>query len=193
MEHVRVLLGAACLFFGGCAANPESIQPTATTQVATNTPLVGDPPAPAPPSVAHAASATFADGEAAYEKADYKTALAAWQPLADKGDADAQHALGIMYLHGYGVAPDPDQAVKWLTKSCLQGNVHACDALGAMYEQGKHIRQDKIRAYVWYSRAVAVASEKDSPLPKSNLSRVTAHLTPAEIAQANALAANLLH
>ncbi|NNE83386.1 MAG: sel1 repeat family protein, partial [Alphaproteobacteria bacterium] len=31
-----------------------------------------------------------AAGIEAYERRDYKTALAVWQPLADRGEADAQ-------------------------------------------------------------------------------------------------------
>src|SRR5882724_11990527 len=43
------------------------------------------------------------DGQAAYNRGDYATALRLFRPLADKGDSDAQNALGIMYDLGRGV------------------------------------------------------------------------------------------
>lgn len=134
-------------------------------------------------------SPTFADGTAAYEQGDYKTAFAVWKQLADGGNAAAQQSLGVMYLHGYGVSRDFNEAVRWFTKAADQGNVHACDNLGWMYEQGNGVKQDRVRAYMWYSRAVAVASGDEIKLPKSNEDRVAATLTPDEISQAKALAA----
>ena len=39
----------------------------------------------------------------AYERGDYQMALRLWHPLADQGDADGQHNLGVMYRDGQGV------------------------------------------------------------------------------------------
>ena len=44
------------------------------------------------------------DGEAAYQKGDYSTALQIFRPLADQGNSDAQADLGVMYTNGHGVA-----------------------------------------------------------------------------------------
>jgi TPR repeat protein len=40
----------------------------------------------------------YEDGEVAYRSGDYSTALKLWRPLADQGDAQAQNAMGQMYL-----------------------------------------------------------------------------------------------
>jgi TPR repeat protein len=48
----------------------------------------------------------FEDGIAAYRRGDYPTAMGLLRPLADQGNALAQHNLGFMYLNGHGVAQD---------------------------------------------------------------------------------------
>jgi len=40
------------------------------------------------------------DGNVAYERKDYATALKYWRPLAKRGDATAQYNLGHMYRLG---------------------------------------------------------------------------------------------
>ena len=52
---------------------------------------------------------------AAYQNGDYATALAAWQPLADAGDAQAQFNLAIMYHNGQGTEPDAAKAIAYCT------------------------------------------------------------------------------
>jgi TPR repeat protein len=53
------------------------------------------------------------DAAAAYNRGDYATATKLYRPLAEQGDARAQHALGVMYRHGQGVPQDYAQAYKW--------------------------------------------------------------------------------
>ena len=50
------------------------------------------------------------DARAAYEKGDYANALQLHRPLADQGNAHAQHALGNMYFYAQGVPQDYVQA-----------------------------------------------------------------------------------
>ena len=60
-----------------------------------------------------AVAGPFEDGQAAYDRHDYATALQVWQPLADHGDAKAQNKLGNMFGIGQGVPKDYAEAVKW--------------------------------------------------------------------------------
>ena len=57
-------------------------------------------------SLALPAQAGFEEGQAAYNRGDYATALKEWQPLAVAGNADAQYNLGWMYASGLGVPQD---------------------------------------------------------------------------------------
>src|SRR5207247_434953 len=52
------------------------------------------------------ARADFKAGLDAYQRADYATALQEWRPLAEKGDANAQYNLGLLYNQGLGVQQD---------------------------------------------------------------------------------------
>lgn len=67
------------------------------------------------------ARAGLADGKAAYDRGDYITALREWQPLAEQGDAEAQHSLGNMYFEGRGVPQDDAEAVRWWRRTGPRG------------------------------------------------------------------------
>jgi hypothetical protein len=97
--------------------------------------------------------ANFQDGWNAYEKGDYKTAFNEWKPLAEQGDALAQHNLGVMYSNGSGVLKDNKEAVKWYRKAAEQGDASAQYNLGWMYDNGKGVLKDYKKAHKWYTKA----------------------------------------
>ena len=41
-----------------------------------------------------------------YYNRDYAAALREWRPLAEQGDALAQHNIGFMYENGFGLAQE---------------------------------------------------------------------------------------
>ena len=53
----------------------------------------------------------FEDGMAAYDRADYSSAMRYWRPLADQGNPAAQSNLALMYAKGQGVSKDYVQAL----------------------------------------------------------------------------------
>ncbi len=61
-----------------------------------------------------AAAGPLEDGLAAHERGDYATALRLLRPLAEQGNASAQHNLGGMYVRGEGVPQDYVLAHMWL-------------------------------------------------------------------------------
>ena len=63
----------------------------------------------------------FDAGKEAYKRGDYAAALSEWRPLAEQGNAQAQHQLGYMYLRGRGVARDDIQAHMWWSLAASQG------------------------------------------------------------------------
>jgi len=56
------------------------------------------------------------------EAGDYETALREFRDLAEKGDADAQFFLGVMYQEGYGVAGDFIIAHMWFNIAAASGD-----------------------------------------------------------------------
>jgi uncharacterized protein len=93
------------------------------------------------------------DGYAAYQRGDYATALRHLRPLADKGDARAQSALGLMYYHGRGVPQHDPEAANWFRLAADQDDTVAQFHLGAMHAQGRGVPQDFNEAVKWYHLA----------------------------------------
>jgi len=65
--------------------------------------------------------AGFDEGLAAAKRRDYTTALREFRPLAEQGDALAQHNLGFMYYNGWGVPRDYVRAHKWWSLAAANG------------------------------------------------------------------------
>ena len=91
--------------------------------------------------------------EAAHWRRDYPIVLKRWQPLAERGDANAQFRLGSMYKNGRGVPQDDTEAVKWYRKAAQQGYALAQCHLGWMYANGKGVVQNDTEAIKWYQKA----------------------------------------
>ena len=132
-------------------------------------------------SVAHAG---FDEGMAAYEKGDYKTAVAEWRPIAEQGYAGAQFNLGAMYGRGQGVPQDYKEAMKWYRKAAEQDDAVAQNNLGRMYGNGEGVPQDDKEAYAWFSVAAANGFSESS----KNRDMAAETLTPSQLEQGQALA-----
>jgi uncharacterized protein len=127
------------------------------------------------------------DGEAAYFKHDYATAVRLLRPLADKGNAAAQNRLASIYFWGgHGVPQDPAQAALWYRKAGDQGNALAQANLGLMYEHGYGVPKDPVLARMWLNLAVSRAPSLSMAVKLRN--EVAAKMTPAQIAEAERLA-----
>ena len=74
-------------------------------------------------------------GQQYFQEQDYVHAFKMLKPLAQKGNADAQYALGYMYYYGKGVPKDYQLAVKWMRAAASQGQPLAQQALGQLQEQ----------------------------------------------------------
>src|SRR4029079_2561248 len=72
---------------------------------------------------------------------------------AEKGDADAQFTLGMMYYEGRSVPRDYVESARWFRKAAEQGHAIAQYALGAIYENGRGFPKDTAEAARWYRKA----------------------------------------
>lgn len=97
---------------------------------------------------------SFDDGNTAFNKKDYTTAMKLWRSLAEKGNADAQINLGVLYNQGLGVKKDHKQAMVWFRKAAKQGNDVAQYYIGIRYQKGEGVKQDDAIAANWYIKAV---------------------------------------
>lgn len=70
----------------------------------------------------NALAANFDDGVVAFIKGDSVTAIKIWEPLANKGDRDAQYHLGYMFQTGTGVEKNTRKAHYWYSKAAQNGH-----------------------------------------------------------------------
>jgi hypothetical protein len=73
---------------------------------------------------------------------------------AERGNADAQFALGLMYVSGNVVPNDDAQAAGWFRKAAEQGHAPAQWALGILLDEGGiGVPQDFVQAVEWFRKA----------------------------------------
>lgn len=109
---------------------------------------------PRRPTRTTAADCKLRGGEfVAYDRADYKTALAVWMPSAESGDAEAQANVGEIFERGLGGEANYQAALIWYQKAAEQGNKRAQFNLGTLYEQGLGVDKDMAAAMNWYRKA----------------------------------------
>jgi len=99
------------------------------------------------------ARAGLNEGVAAYEAGDLPLAFKEFRAAAEKGEADCQFNLALMYEKGMGVTKDEKEAVVWYRKSAEQGNAYAQFNLGVLYENGRGCTVDFAQANQWYRKA----------------------------------------
>jgi len=128
----------------------------------------------------------FDDALNAADRGDYKTAYKLWLPLAELGDAEAQHLLGLMYYEGQGVPQDYNEAVKWFRLSAEQGLAEAQFNLGFMYVKGQGVPQDYVLAHMWFNLSGS-NGYKDAV---KNRNIVEKKMTPQQIEKAQEMARN---
>jgi hypothetical protein len=112
-----------------------------------------------------AIATSLSDAEDAYNEKDYAKAEKLLRPLAEKGNANAQLNLGIMYELGQGVPQDFKEAAKWYRLAAEQGNAFAQSSLGVIYRNGQGVLQNYQEAVKW----IRLSAEQGNASAQSNL------------------------
>ena len=100
----------------------------------------------------------YNDGLLAAEAGDYTAAAKSWVPLADRGDANAQFNLALMYHSGLGVKADEGLAVSWYHRAAENGNHRAQEFLEVAYREGWFgLQQSTKLADYWAQRQMQSA------------------------------------
>jgi hypothetical protein len=76
---------------------------------------------------------------------------------AEAGDTAAQIHLANLYLNGYDVQQNTDEALKWYQEAARHGDIGAQASLGALYYNGDHLKQNYKEAMKWFR----MAAERD--------------------------------
>jgi TPR repeat protein len=97
---------------------------------------------------------SFAEGKSAYEQSRYQDAFNILKPLAEAGNAPAQHWLGNIYYYGLGETEKDDaEAARWFRKSAEAGYAAAQYRIGYMHAMGSGMEQDHRAAARWWGQA----------------------------------------
>lgn len=92
-------------------------------------------------------------GSDAWARGDYKKALKLLLPLAESGNAVAQHRIGVMNVLGQGVEKDSAKAVEWYAKAAEQGQAESQHGLGLRLLWGDGADKDSQKAAAWFTAA----------------------------------------
>lgn len=99
----------------------------------------------------------------------YVEAMAAFEPLAAAGNADAEELIGVMYAMGLGVARDDERAFEWYLRASLKGHPGAQSGIGWYYETGRGVAAvDLVRAYAWYVLS-AIGGDPDAAVSQEEV------------------------
>ena len=102
---------------------------------------------------APAVEADVKTGAQAFRAGDYAAALREFSAAAEKGDSNAQHALGLMYAQGVGVPRDRTIAAEWFRKAAEQGHPQSQHNLAVSYLTGIGVARDHAQAADWFRKA----------------------------------------
>ena len=139
---IKTLFAAGTVALVGLGT-PAQAQTTITTTVSSvNCKLDPADAAPVTPNVAA--------GIAAGNK--FSQAYNNFQPLAQKGDPEAQRRLGILMMRCAGLE-DRALGLSWLNKAADAGDTEAAYALGIDYMNGTGVAQDDDKAFALVSKA----------------------------------------
>jgi len=95
--------------------------------------------------------------------------LAQLKEAAQRGDAKAENALGLLYAQGddkQSIRPDETEAGRWFTKAAEDGSVPAQYKLALLYWGGHGVPKDTNKAYFWAVLARAGGQEGSKDLAK---------------------------
>jgi uncharacterized protein len=113
--------------------------------------------------VAHS-FAQVSPGNAAHQAGDYVKALEIFGKEAKAGSAVARYNLGVMYLDGLGVTPDPAEAANWFGLAADSGYTEAEVELGLLYAKGSGVPRDNKKAVELWQKAAAAGNSRAAHL-----------------------------
>jgi uncharacterized protein len=131
---------------------------------------------------------SLSDGASAFRRGDYVIAFRKLRPLAERGDAEAQAILALMYQQGSGVPQDAVMAARWYLSAAEQGHVGAQYQLGLLYDKGHGVPPSTVIAYKWLNLAAARAASREREYYVRIRDAVASKLDTEQLARAQWLA-----
>ena len=98
-------------------------------------------------------ASTLEEGYEAVRSGKLEEGFAILSPLAEKGDAEAQYGVAILYKEGWGTDKNPEKALEYYEKAAEQGHINAMFYTASAYQSGTGVTQDYAMAVKWYEQA----------------------------------------
>jgi TPR repeat protein len=130
------------------------------------------------------ASGGWDEATAAERDGDYATAFREYRQLADSGDIEAIHNLGVLYYNGFGIYRDYGRALQCFLIAAEYGIAGAQNNVGYVYAHGNGVPQDFVKAHMWFD--IAAANGEQAAIENREI--VATHMNPNEIEKAEELA-----
>lgn len=105
------------------------------------------------------------EGEVVHTERGFYEAEKVLRPLAEKGVAESQYALGYLYDKGAGVPLDYSLAAKWYLEAARSGHRDAQNAIALMYLYGRGVEKNVEEAVGWFRKA----AEQGNAIAQANL------------------------
>ena len=133
-----------------------------------------------------------------YQQGEYNIARKMWRPMAQRGDCDAEYAMGVLYFNGLGVRKNRDSAIVWWERAAAQAQPQALNSMGIVYahmrvpyttldcRSGCGEEKDLIEAYKWFGLAVEYGPPREVEFAEKSLQRITSQMSENEINEAKA-------
>ena len=86
-------------------------------------------------SIISCVNSDFNNGIKDFKQQNYRNAFIHLKVVAERGQPDAQYAIGYMYYYGNGVVENRDKALYWITKAASAGQPDARKALKILHIQ----------------------------------------------------------
>jgi len=94
--------------------------------------------------------ANLSEGIACFRIQNYRQAFIHLKPEAEKGQPDAQYAVGYMYYYGEGVIEDRDRAWFWINKAAVAGQPDAIKAVKILEHGPTHTTLDPLDPLIYH-------------------------------------------
>jgi TPR repeat protein len=100
------------------------------------------------------------EGLKLFEAGKFSQAFKVLLPLAERGYAEAETKIGLMYYLGDGVARDIKEAKKWLESAAEKGVGEAAHNLGTLYLTCEpDLPRDEKKSKEWYKKAKELGTQ----------------------------------
>lgn len=105
------------------------------------------------------ADEAYRKGKEFNKKENYTEAMRWYRMAADRGNAQAQVAIGDLYGEGQGVPQNYSEALRWYRLAANQGNREAQNDIGMFYLSGWGVPKDYAEAMRWLRKAADQGNE----------------------------------